>query len=78
MNETPDWLTAGRTVLIMKDKEKTDDLTNFRPIICLPLMWNIFTGILNHLLLPSIKVRNYCQRNKMGDKENRGGQKTNC
>ena len=38
MNETSDWLTTGKTVLIMKTTEKENDVTNFRPIICLPLM----------------------------------------
>ena len=47
MNETPDWLTTGKTALIMRDREIGDDVTNFRPITCLPLMWKIFTGILN-------------------------------
>ena len=31
----------------MKDREKGYDVTNFRPIICLPPMWKIFTGILS-------------------------------
>ena len=37
---------TGKTVRIMKDKEKGNDVTNFRPLTCLPLMWNIFTEIL--------------------------------
>ena len=47
MNETPDWLTTGKTALIMRDREIGDDVTNLRPITCLPLMWKIFTGILS-------------------------------
>ena len=50
MTETPDWLNTGKTALIMRDKEIGDDITNFRPITCLPLMWKIFTGILNYEL----------------------------
>ena len=46
MNEAPSWITTGRTVLIMKDGEKGNNVTNFRPVTCLPLMWNIFIGIL--------------------------------
>ena len=47
MNETPDWLSTGKTALIMRDREIGDDVTNLRPITCLPLMWKIFTGILS-------------------------------
>ena len=44
--EVPDWLTKGKTVLIMKEKEKGNDVTNYRPITCLPLMWKVLTGII--------------------------------
>ena len=46
MNKTQNWITTGRTMLITKDREKGSDVTNFRPISCLPLMWNEFTVIL--------------------------------
>ena len=45
MNEPPGWIITSRTVLIMKDGEKGNDVTNFRPVTYLPLMWNIFIGI---------------------------------
>ena len=71
MNETPGWLTTSKTVLIMKDREKRNDVTNFRPIT-----WKIFTGILSdelydHLkserLLPAEQKR--CRRKSRGAKE---------
>ena len=31
VNETPNWLTTGKTVLIINDAEKGNDITNFRP-----------------------------------------------
>ena len=34
----PTWMTEGRTVLIMKDKNKGTVVGNYRPIACLPLM----------------------------------------
>lgn len=43
MYESSNWLTTVRTVLIMKDKEKGNNDTNFRPITCLFLMWKIFS-----------------------------------
>ena len=45
-NHLPDWMTKGRTVLIVKDKEIGSQVTNFRPITCLPLMWKLLTGII--------------------------------
>ena len=78
MKETPDWLITDKAVPIMKDREKGNDVTNFRPITCLSLMW-IFTGILSDELycMTIWKVRDSCQTNEMGAKENRGGQRTN-
>ena len=42
----PDWLTKGRTVLIMKDVTKGNIASNYRPITCLPLVWKLLTGIM--------------------------------
>ena len=52
--EVPDWMTTGRTVLLLKDKSKGKEVSNYRPITCLPLMWKLITGmvadeIYNHL-----------------------------
>ena len=33
-----EWLTSEKTVLIVKDKDKGNEVTNFRRITCLPLM----------------------------------------
>ena len=46
LNSVPAWLTTGRTVLIVKNKELGSIATNFRPITCLPLIWKLLTGIL--------------------------------
>ncbi len=45
-NSIPEWMTKGRTVLIIKDKELGTLVTNFRPITCLPLLWKLLTGII--------------------------------
>ena len=49
-SEVPEWLTKGKTVLIMKDKEMGTDVTNYRPITCLPLMWKVLTGIISNAM----------------------------
>ena len=69
----PTWMTKGRTVLIIKDKEIGPVATNFRPIMCLSLMWKLLTGVMSdeiyqHLeskrLLPS--EQKGCRRNSRG------------
>ena len=71
--EVPDWITTGRTVLMLKDKSKGNKVSNHRPITCLPLMWKLITGIVadeiyNHLeendILPEGQKR--CRRNSRG------------
>ena len=52
--EVPDWMKTGRTVLLLKDKSKGNELSNYSPITYLSLMWKLITGILadeiyNHL-----------------------------
>jgi len=40
------WMTTGRTVLIMKDVLKGPIPSNFRPITCLPTLWKLLSSIL--------------------------------
>jgi len=32
LGDVPAWLTKGKTVLIMKDETKRNEITNYRPI----------------------------------------------
>lgn len=77
MNETPDWFATGKTVLIMKDRKKENDIPNLRPTTCLPLMWKAFTGILMNCFT-ICKNKECCKRNKISTKENQGEQRINC
>ena len=40
--ETPEWLTTGRTVLLMKDPTKGNIVSNYRPIACLNISFGRF------------------------------------
>ena len=65
--EIPDWMTARRTVLILKDKSKETEVSNYRPITSLPLMWKLVTGIV---------VDEICNRQENDDllpEEQKGG-----
>ena len=42
----PSWLSRGRTSLLQKDKNKDNVASNYKPVICLPLMWKLLTGVI--------------------------------
>ncbi|TWW59899.1 hypothetical protein D4764_06G0014290 [Takifugu flavidus] len=42
----PEWLTQGRTVLIMKDPQKGTIPSNYQPITCLSTTWKLLSGII--------------------------------
>ena len=72
----PQWMTEGRTHLLIKDPSKGLIPGNLRPITCLPAMWKLLTGITadsmySHLdsnkLLPT--QQKGCKKNSRGCKE---------
>ena len=74
--EVPDWMKTGQTILPWKGKSKGSEVSNYRPITCLPLMWKLLTGIVayeiyNHLekndLLPEEQI--VCRRNSRVTKD---------
>ena len=42
----PDWIITGRTTLILKNPDKPSDVSNYRPITCLPTVWKLLTSII--------------------------------
>ena len=42
----PQWMTMGRTVLILKDSKKSGIESNYRYEAYLPIMWKLLTGII--------------------------------
>ena len=40
------WMTKGKTILMLKDKEKGEAASNYRPITCLLLVWKLLTGLI--------------------------------
>ena len=52
----PDWMVKRRTVLIKKDSCKGKAVCNCRPIVCLPLMWKLLTGVLAETLYQHLEL----------------------
>ena len=74
--EVPQWMTKGKTCLILKDKTKGNLVSNFRPITCLPVMWKLFTGMLAEEIYEHLDLENLlpdeqkgCRRNSRGTKD---------
>ena len=42
----PKWMITGKNLLFTKEIQKGNLVSMFRPVTCLPLMWNLLTGIL--------------------------------
>ena len=68
-NGAPTWMTKGRIVLIQKDKDKGRDVSNYRPITCLPLMWKLLTGVI------ADQMYNYLETNNLLPEEQKGCRK---
>ena len=71
-----DWMTTGKTTLLIKNKEKGGVPSNYRPITCLPTTFKLMTAILaeaiqNHLeqngLIPEEQKEN--RRKSRGTKD---------
>ena len=67
--DIPNWMTEGRTVLIMKDKNKGTIASNYRPITCLPLMWKLLTGLIAE------EMYEFLEKNDLLPQEQKGGRK---
>ena len=72
----PEWLTLGRTVLVVKDVNKGMNPAKFRPITCLPTVWKLLTSILAEELYDHLSRRNLipfeqkgCARSSRGPKD---------
>ena len=40
----PEWIRKGKTTLIQKNPQKEAITNSYKPITCLPMMWNILTA----------------------------------
>ena len=45
-NNLPKWMVSGKPLLCIKEIQKGNLVSNFRPITSLPLIWKLLTGTL--------------------------------
>ena len=66
--EVPDWMTTGRTVLLLIDKSKRNEVSNYRPITCLLNTWKLITDIV------ADEIYNHLEENGILPEEQKGCQ----
>ena len=65
-HQAPEWMSTGRTALIHKDKSKGNVASNYRQITCLPIMWNLLTGIISERLYSYLEETNTIPHQQKG------------
>ena len=68
-DDLSEWMTHGRTMLWQKEPQKGNTADNCRPIICLPLMWKLLTGVIGE------EMYNYLEREKNSSRRTKRIQK---
>ena len=75
MENVPDWMTEGTTVLIMKDESKGPVVSNYRPIACLPTTYKLLTGVLAETIYEHISSHGELPIEQKGCKKKSRGTK---
>ena len=75
-NSIPPWMTVGRTVLLMKDPAKGNEVGSYRPIACLNIIWKILTGVFSEKTYEHLNGNNLlpveqkgCRKSSRGTKD---------
>ncbi|XP_053141804.1 uncharacterized protein LOC128340565 [Hemicordylus capensis] len=69
------WLTTGKTHLIMKDPAKGAVPSNYRPITCLPTMFKLLTGIIADEVMQNLLTNKQLPVEQKGNCPNTRGTK---
>ena len=75
-NKVPKWMVTGKTLLCVKEIEKGNVVSNFRPITCLPLLWKLLTAVLAEDIYNHLEIKNLlpveqkgCRKRSRGTKD---------
>ena len=73
--EVTDWITTSRTVLLLKGKSKGNEVRNYRPITCLPLMWKLLADIVTDEIYNNLQQNDILREEQKGCRRNSRGTK---
>ena len=68
-------MTLGKTVLCQKDPTKGNDVDNYRPVSCHPLMWKLVTGTIAESIYNFLDVNDKLPVEQKGCKKKSRGTK---
>ena len=74
-SNVPQWLTEGRTSLLMKSKDKGPIPSNYRPITCLPTTYKLLTGVIASAMQEHLEQHGLLFEEQKGNKRNARGTK---
>ena len=73
--DIPNWMTTGRTSLILKDPQHPEKESNYRPITCLPTIWKLLTSIISDEIYNFLDSNNLIPWQQKGNKRKSRGTK---
>ena len=73
--DIPNWMTTGRTSLILKDPKHPEKESNYRPITCLPTIWKLLTSIISDQIYNFLDSNNLIPWQQKGNKRKSRGTK---
>ena len=68
-------MTIGRTVLLMNDPLKGNEVGNYRPIACLNILWKILSGIFAQKTYDHLETMNLLPNEQKGCRKGSRGTK---
>ena len=71
--QVPEWMTVGKTILLMKDPSKGPIPSNYRPITCLPMIWKLMTGVVSEYIYKHLIENNLMPDEQKGCKKKSRG-----
>ena len=71
------WMVTRKTLLCIKEIQKGNLVSNFRPITWLPLIWKLLTGILAEELYEHLEKTNSLPWEQKGYRKGNRGTKSN-
>ena len=73
--DIPNWMTNGRTSLIIKNPKHPEKESNYRPITCLPTTWKLLTSIISDQIYNFLDSNNLIPWQQKGNKRKSRGTK---